>query len=297
MAKQTIAVLSPGDMGHAVGRALIAAGHRAVTCLAGRSERTRALAAKGGLEDLRDLDTVVENADLVLSILPPADAPVLARAVAEAMGRTGARPLYADCNAVAPTTVAGIADTIRNAGARFIDAGIIGAAPGKGTPTRFYVSGPDTGPMEALEVPEIWVKPLGPEIGRASAIKMCYASMTKGTNALHVAVLTAAERLGLAAELREEFEFSQKATLDKMAAVVPFLPADAARWVGEMWEIAETYRAAGLPPGFHEGAAAVFELLAATPFAQETRETLDRGRTLDAAVRVFAATRAQAAEE
>ena len=290
MAKPIIAILSPGDMGHAVGRALIEGGHRVVTCLAGRSARTRALSDAGGLEDLPDLDAVVETAGLILSILPPSDAPALAQGTAMAMARTGSRPVYADCNAIAPTTVKGIAAILTAAGAPFIDAGIIGVAPGKGTPARFYVSGPDTEIMEAIDAPEIWVKPLGPEIGRASSMKMCYASMTKGTNALHVAVLTAAARLGLADELREEFEFSQKSTLDKMTAVVPFLPADAARWVGEMWEIADTYKSAGLPVGFHEGAAAVFELLSRTPFAEETRETLDRSRTLEAAVQVYAET-------
>ena len=287
----TIAILSPGDMGHAVGRALIAGGHRAVTDLSGRSAHTRGLAAAGGLEDLGSLDAVVAAADLVLSILPPSDAPALAEAVADAMTRTDARPVYADCNAVSPATVASVAETIARAGASFIDCGIIGAAPGKGTPTRFYVAGPDTGIMEAIEAPEVWVKPLGAEIGRASAMKMCYASLTKGTNALHVAVLTAAARLGLGDEITEEFKYSQKSTLAKMGAVVPFLPADAARWVGEMWEISATYRDAGLPPGFHEGAAAVFELLAQTPFAAETRETLDRTRTLEQAVRVYAETR------
>ena len=42
---------------------------------------------------------------------------------------------------------------------------------------------------------------------------MCYAALTKGTNTLQVALLTAAEKMGLTQALREEFEFSQQAQL------------------------------------------------------------------------------------
>ena len=104
MAKQTIAILSPGDMGHAVGRAVLSLGHNVVTTLAGRSERTRALSAKAGLTALADLEAVVAEADLVLSILPPEAAQANAREIAEAMRRADVRPPVADCNAIAPET-------------------------------------------------------------------------------------------------------------------------------------------------------------------------------------------------
>ena len=49
MELNTIAILSPGDMGHGVGKVLVEHGYRVITCLAGRSQRTRDLAAKAGL--------------------------------------------------------------------------------------------------------------------------------------------------------------------------------------------------------------------------------------------------------
>jgi hypothetical protein len=73
-----------------------------------------------------------------------------------------------------------------------------------------------------------------------------------------------------------------------MEAMVPRLAADAERWIGEMEEIAATFESAGLPRGFHDGATEIFRLLAATPLAAETRETLDPDRTLDEAVAIFA---------
>ncbi len=285
MTTDTIAVLMPGDMGHAVGKALADAGYDVVTCLSGRSERTRALAEAGGLRDLDSLDAVATEASLVLSILPPASAMGLARDMAAAMERSGARPVYVDCNAISPGTARDIANVIEAVGAPFIDAGIIGTKPGIGPGPRFYVSGADTAPMQALDGKGFQVLGLGPEPGRASAIKMCYAGLTKGTWTLHTAVLLAAEAQGLTAELRAEFEYSQGQALAQMEARVPRLPADSGRWIGEMEEIAKTFADAGVTPGFHEGAAEIFRLLSQTPFASETREIIDESRTLEETLR------------
>lgn len=285
MTIDTIAVLMPGDMGHAVGKALADAGYDVVTCLSGRSERTRALAEAGGLRDLDSLDAVATEASLVLSILPPASAMGLARDMAAAMERSGARPVYVDCNAISPGTARDIANVIEAVGAPFIDAGIIGTKPGIGPGPRFYVSGADTAPMQALDGKGFQVLGLGPEPGRASAIKMCYAGLTKGTWTLHTAVLLAAEAQGLTAELRAEFEYSQGQALAQMEARVPRLPADSGRWIGEMEEIAKTFADAGVTPGFHEGAAEIFRLLSQTPFASETGETIDESRTLEETLR------------
>ena len=54
-----------------------------------------------------------------------------------------------------------------------------------------------------------------------------------------------------------------------------------------MQEIAATFAAAGVTPKFHEGAAEVYALLAKTPFADETRATLDTSRTLEEALAEF----------
>ena len=99
---------------------------------------------------------------------------------------------------------------------------------------------------------------------------MCYAALTKGTLTLQTAVLIAAERLGLRDVLWREFEVSQTKAAASMTENTPFLPADSARWVGEMEEISATFTQAGLPSGFHEAAADIFRLLARSQFASET---------------------------
>jgi len=290
MTVKTVGILSPGDMGHGVGRALRECnGLRVVTDLSGRSDRTRGLAVAAGFEDLGSLDAVVEASDILLSIMPPAAAEGFA---AELAGRIGADgPVFADMNAVAPETVRRIA--ARFPADRFVDGGIVGPSPKGPKPTRFYVSGAPAAVMEVLASDRIAVRPLGPEIGRASAQKMLYSALNKGYWALQAAVLTAAERAGLSDELRAELAFSQPDVLARMEDRIGLLPADAHRFHPEMAEIASFFEGLGMTTGFHRGAEDLFRLLARTPLAEETKETWDRDRPLRDSVRIFA----QAVEE
>lgn len=274
----TVAVLSAGDMGHAVGRVARDRGCRVVTGLDGRSDRTRALAHDAGIEDGGGLAAVVDAADIVLSILPPAEAPALADAVA-ACTLSAKDRLYVDCNAVAPATTLAIGRMVSDAGFAFVDGGIVGRPPVSPPATRLYVSGPEAGRLAFLEDERLTVRDLGPEPGRASAIKMCYAALTKGSWTLFAALTTAAHRLGVADALDREFSESQAAVRERQHTMLPRLPLDAGRWIGEMEEIAATLDAAGLPDGFHRAAAEMFRLLDGTPFAAESRQDWDRNRT------------------
>ena len=288
MAINTVAILSPGDMGHAVGRALGEHGLDVITCLKGRSERTRTLARQGNFRDVPSLEEMVSQADLVISILVPAQAVNVARDVADALRATGEDTYFADCNAVSPQTAEIMNDIITVAGGRFIDGSVIGGPPGKGAPPRIYVSGPHALTMTELDAKGILVPYMGDGIGRASAIKMCYAAGTKGTAALHVALLTAAEALGVSAELAAEMKSSMASVYKHMESQVPGLPIPASRWIGEMEQIAETFDHAGVTPFFHQAAADIFRLLSQTPFARETPETKDQSRTLEQTITVVA---------
>ena len=288
MAVGTIAILSPGSMGSAVGKVLRESGYDLVTNLDGRSERTRALAEEAGFRAVSGIDSIVEEADLVMSILVPSEAISVAREAAAAMKRTGASPAYADCNAVSPDTARELGGIIEAAGGRFIDAGIIGGPPGSGSPPRFYASGPHEAVIGELDGKGIIVPLLGGDVGRASAIKMCYASLTKGVSALQTAALVAAHRLGLSSELEDEMSSSQANVLAQMQSVIG-LPGKAFRWVGEMEEIAATFESVGVTGNFHHGAAEIFRMVADSPLGDERPETIDPNRTLQETVEVFAA--------
>ena len=274
----TVAILSPGDMGSGVGYALGQNEIDVITCLRGRSDRTRQLAADAHFRDIPTMGLLVEQADLILSILVPSQAIAVAEQVAEAMRATGKHAVYADCNAVSPQTTRQIEAIITGAGGKYVDGGIIGGSPTRGAPPRFYVSGEHTDVVSALDGKGIIVKPIGSEIGRASGIKMCYAALTNGTATLQTALLAAAESMNLTDELAAEFEYSQPNALNQMSSGISRLPPNAHRWIGEMEEIAATFASLGVTPAFHEGAAEIYRILSQTPYAAETPETADKDR-------------------
>ena len=285
MVLKTVGLLSPGDMGEGVGASIKGQGFDVITMLAGRSDETRMRAQRGGFRDVPDLEALVSEADLVISIMPPERAEAIAADVTAAMKVTGKTPPFADMNAIAPTTAQRIAAGIVDAGADYIDGGIIGWPPLKSEAlTKLYVSGPQAGLMDVLDGNGKKVIQLGDEIGRASAVKMIYASVTKGTDSLLTAAYTAAEALGIREVLEREW---QGDVLDRMARRVPALPADAGRWIGEMEQIAETYASVGVTANYHKGAAEMYRLLNSTPFGAESRETMDKSRTMQDSVKVY----------
>ncbi len=287
MSVQTVAIISPGEMGCAVGSALKSGGLDVIACLAGRSPLTRKRAEDAGFQDVPSIEDLLGKADLVLSIVPPASALGIAREVASAMKSSGHTPPYVECNAISPNSTRHAGEAISKAGADYIDGGIVGPPPGKGKPPRFYVSGERAGLMTALDGKGIDVRPIGNEIGRASGLKMCYASLTKGTLALQTAVLIVAEALGLTSELQKELLSSREAVYRQIESGAQRLPSVSARYIGEMEEIAATYSAAGVTPKFHQGALDVYRHLAGTPLASETPDSIDTSRTLEEVAKIF----------
>lgn len=268
---QTIGILSPGDMGHAVGRRLAENGLRAVAALGDRSERTRRLAAQADIEDVSDYAGLVKAADAILCILVPAEAQATAQRVADALKTTGRSLLYADCNAIAPRTVRRIGGIIGSAGGRFVDASIIGGPPRDGYTPRFYASGPAVAEFTALNDFGLNVIGMGERVGDASAIKMCYGALTKGQTALYTELLVAAEALGVSEALAAEFRHSQADALKRMGGL-PAMPPKSRRWVGEMEEIAATFGAVGLTPKIFEGAADIYRFVGGTSLADRNPE-------------------------
>ncbi len=175
-------------------------------------------------------------AQLVLSIVPPAAAPSFAASAARAMqrGRRAARVrrLQRRC----ARDGAAIARAIAPTGAPFVDVGIVGRGPGPGGErTRFYVSGAARAAVLELDVAELELVDLGAEIGTASAMKMAYSALNKGTDALLAAVLLAAERLGVRAPLMRELEQSQAEAHEAHARARAVLGRDGASGSRRRW--------------------------------------------------------------
>ncbi len=276
-------------MGHSVGLVLRQGGLRVITCLRGRSSRTVALATKAGITDVSDYHSLVGESDVLLSILAPAQAVRLAECVATAVRNTRTELLFVECNAISPQTVRRIGAMLTAAGARFVDAGIIGPPPKPGArDTRFYVSGEHAPALAELNRHGLDVRPIGAEIGQASGLKMCYAALTKGLAALATELLVAGRVMGLDDPLHAELRLSQGALLAWIERQLPTIPPKASRWVGEMEEIAATFADLGLTPQMLEGAAALYRYVAQTPLGAETPEARERGQKPDDFVAILA---------
>ena len=286
---KTVAILSPGDMGSNVGRALRENGLEVITCLTDRSQRTRELAESAGIVDVPDFAQMIDRADIVLSVLVPERAVDVARQVAAVIEQSGKPLPFADCNPVAPAVAIEMAKIIDGAGGKYIDGGIIGSPPGRGAPPRFYASGPHESILGQLDGRGISVPLMGGEVGRASAIKMCYASLSKGAAALNASALISAMNLGIYDEFINEMESSQQGVLKNMQGVKG-LGAKAFRWIDEMEQISATFGAAGATPHMHKGAADIFRLVTSSPIGHERPETIDTSRTLRETVELLVET-------
>ena len=284
----TVGILSPGDMGHTVGNVLRENGLRVITCLTGRSQRTQQLAEKAGIVNVPTYSQFVTETDLILSIMVPAQAMSAASAVAETLQQVDTTLAYTDCNAIAPQTVRKLGDIITSAGGTFVDASIIGPPPRTPGATRFYASGPDLDLFSELNNYGLDVRALGAEIGLASAIKMCYASLTKGLTALCTELLTAASVLGVSEALTAEFQLSQSALFERMERGLPSMPPKARRWIGEMEEISATFAHVGLTPNILTGAADMYRFIGDTHLADLPPEARDEFPTLAELIKILA---------
>jgi 3-hydroxyisobutyrate dehydrogenase-like beta-hydroxyacid dehydrogenase len=268
-----VAVIAPGAMGAAVGKRLADNGVKVLTSLKGRSAATQARAKAAGMADARDEE--IAASDFILSILPPGDALALAQAFAPALTASNAKPVYVDCNAINPKTVAQVAAAIAPTGCPFADSGIIGQPPTplpnpppqavedkiKGSP-RFYASGPAAQRFATLRDYGLDIRVLDGAISAASALKMSYAGITKGTQAIGAAMMLAATRAGNADDLFAELQGSQKEMLAWFKRSLSMMPPKAYRWIAEMQEIAGFVGDDPAARELYEGAAHFYEAIA-----------------------------------
>ncbi len=268
-------------MGSAVGRALLDGGAEVVTTFEGRSERTARLAREAGLEIAPSLDAVLADADVVLSIAPPDQAEAIARDVDAAAARAGARPLAADLNAISPATARRIASEI---GLDLVDGSISGPPPAKPGTTRIYVSGPRASEVAALPFAGVDVIPVGGEVGSASAVKMCTASVYKGTVAVLTHALMTAHANGVLPFVLDDLG----ELADGAGRTIARSATKAGRYVGEMHEIAATQAAAGLTPELFEAMATVYAAISERPLARQAPEDVGAAPELEDVLRGLA---------
>ena len=251
----TVGLLNPGEMGAAVGQCLAAAGHQVLWVPEGRSAASAARAAAAGLTAASGgLADVVRKADVIVSVCPPHAALDLARQV------TGFGGVYTDANAVSPATAREIARVVQDGGASYVDGGIIGTPPVAPGFIRLYLSGTRAGEVQRLFAGgEVDARVIGGDASvAASALKMAYASWTKGSAALLLTARALARAEAVEEALLAEWNTSQPGLAGRSAQAAGSAAAKGWRWVAEMEEIAAAVAAVGLPDGFHRAAADIY---------------------------------------
>lgn len=245
-----LAVVAAGAMGSAVAKRLVSFGCTVYTNLDGRSEATRKRAQDAGMINV-SINELVLKSDWILSILPPRDAVSFAEKIQDAAAKHGSAfpspRTFVDCNAVNPETVKRIAALFAGTSIEFVDAGIIGGPPKGNYDPTFYASAEDGKMLDeftALSNYGLKVSPLkgeGVGVGDASALKMSYAGITKGTTGLYTTMVLAAHASSPATAdaLMRELHMSQPVLLNRLVESVPPMLPKAYRWIGEMEEIAD----------------------------------------------------------
>lgn len=262
-----IGILHPGEMGVSIAASAIHSGNEVYWTGTGRSDKTRRRAEKNRLIELDSLSELCQLCHIIICVCPPHAAEGVAQSVVES-GFTG---LYLDANAIAPQRSTSIAQKMQAAGIRYVDGGIIGGPAWTPGETWLYLSGAQAGEVSAcFSSGPLSVKILGEEIGKASALKMCYAAYSKGTTALLASILAAADALGVREDLYAHWDMDQENFSEQVNARTTRVTAKAWRFEGEMIEIAVTLREAGVPGGFHQAAAEVYHRMAGFRDSQGT---------------------------
>ena len=254
-----IGMVHPGAMGISLAASAQNSGHAVYWVSEGRSTQTQARAAEHNLIEVPSLEELGDICSVIICVCPPYAAEEVAREIVQ----SSFDGLYLDANAISPQRAIRIGRLMDKAGVTFVDGGIIGGPAWETGRTCLYLSGEDAervttcfsgGPLETSII--------GEDIGKASALKMCFAAYTKGTTALLCAILAVAEELGVRTDLQNQWSRDGSDFADQAASRARRVTAKAWRFAGEMDEIAATFAGAGMPAGFHEAAGDVYRRIA-----------------------------------
>lgn len=243
-----VAVLYPGELGAGFAAMLRTRGVRVITTLGERGEATVRRCNEVGMEVLGSQEQVVEQANVVVSLVPPAAAEDVADAYCRLAHLAPADALYVDANSIGPEMVTRIAAKLEATGVGFVDAAINGLAKNLRTSGTLFLAGTRASEIAALVGAGMRVRMLGDAAGRASAMKMLLAGMSKGVCALYTELALLAQKQGMAGEFAEAMGQIYPGIAALIERMLPTYAIHAARRVTEMQELEQTARWAGLEP-------------------------------------------------
>jgi 3-hydroxyisobutyrate dehydrogenase-like beta-hydroxyacid dehydrogenase len=248
-----IAFIGFSEAGQAIGGGLVKAGARRVAAydlrFAGKDGAAlTATAAALGIAAAASAAEAAEGADIVVSAVTAGAAVKVAEAAAQYI-QPG--QVFLDLNSVSPEDKRAVAAAISGSGAGFVEAAVMSPVASFGHKVPMLLGGAEAERVAAMLRPlGMDLAVAGPEIGSASAVKMCRSIMVKGIEALTVECLITARAYGVEALVTETLvqAFPGLDWPKRSGYMLGRVLAHGARRAEEMRCAADTVRAAGIAP-------------------------------------------------
>lgn len=208
----------------------------------------RAHANQAGVKSCSGMAELCTQADLVISAVTASNTLAVAE---EAALHIRAGAIFLDLNSASPGTKQQAAAVIEKAGAHYVEAGVMTSVPPYGIAVPMLLGGEKAQALsETLRNWGMKATAVAPDIGTASAIKMCRSIMIKGLEALVIESYSTARHYGVEDQVLPTLveTFPQIDWSELGAYFFSRVAQHGKRRAEEMRESAQTVKEAGFPP-------------------------------------------------
>ena len=189
-----VGFLGFGEVASTLSSGLMENGAEICTCLVDRSNRTRRITEKIGVEICESYKFLAENVDILISSVTPSNAVDVASMVGK-----HTNGIFVDINNVSPKTVNKALGMIENE--KTVDASIIGSVVRKGVSVKVIAAGRYAEDFAELNSYGMNISVVGHENGQASGIKLLRSAYTKGVSALLIESIYHGYKMGMDKEV------------------------------------------------------------------------------------------------
>ncbi len=266
MNRKTIGLLHCGEMGCAVAAALREVGHRVLTITAGRSPATLARCEQIGVDTVESMSALLQQADLVFSLVPPAAAAEIVDDVCRHRAVAKPQLIYVDLNSISPAQSCDLASRIEKAGLSYVDGAINGLAKNLRNGGTVFLSGQQASEVAALFPSSVRVNALGDAIGSASLMKMLLAGLSKGVCGLFAELAIVAHRNDSLDSFITTAADIYPGLMTLVERMLPTYAKHAVRRADEMGELLATAADASMQPAVLSGLKELHDALAGVHF-------------------------------
>jgi len=257
---ESVALIGHGEVGAMLARDLQAAGVSTIRAfdlkfLDKRGKLTDEAHALSPATACISAAEAVADAELIFSAVTAAQTVEAAKSV---LGAIRAGAFFVDLNSASPGARRAAAAAIDGAGGRYVEAAVMSAIAPRGIKSPILLGGPHAADFVAFAAPfGLAARVYSPEIGRASAAKLCRSVLVKGLEALLTESLMAARYHGVERDVIESLtDMLPLPDWEKTASYMIGRSVQHGRRRGEeMREAAVTVAEAGIVPLLSESIA------------------------------------------